>query len=58
MRKRLPDGISLTVAEIALVAFGVGVILAFFLTPQLLAGVEAIVIILLALLLIRGNCRN
>jgi hypothetical protein len=55
MRKRLPDPRSSPLAEVAIVAFGSGVILAFFLSPQILALTEAVLIIMLGVLLFRGR---
>lgn len=56
MRNRLPDPRSIPLTEVAIVAFGLGVILAFFLSPQILALTEAVLIILLGILLFR--CRD
>ena len=55
MRKRLPDPSGSPVAEAAIIAFGSGVILAFFLSPQILALTEAVLIIMLGILLLRGK---
>lgn len=55
MRKRLHDPRNERTAEIAIIAFGLGILLAFFLSPRALALIEALLIIALGILLFK-NC--
>ena len=55
MRKRLPDPNRTPVTEAAIVAFGLGILLAFFMSAQILALIEALLIIALGVMLIKGR---
>lgn len=55
MKIRLPDPRGCHWAEAAIIAFGSGIILAFFLSPQILALIEALLITALGILLFRGG---
>ncbi len=53
MRKRLPDPNRNILTETAIVAFGLGILLAFFLSPRALALVESLLIIALGILCLK-----
>ena len=55
MKKRLTDPRNKGGAEIAIIAFGLGILLAFFLSPRALALIEALLIIALGVLLFRNG---
>lgn len=54
MKKRLTDGGKYCILEIAIISFGVGILLAFFLSSRALALIEAILIIALGVLLLKS----
>ncbi len=56
MKKRLPGGHENNILpEIAIIAFGLGILLAFFLSPRALALVESLLIIALGALTLSKN---
>lgn len=55
MRKRLTDKCKYSTLEIAIISFGVGILLAFFLSAKALALIESILIIALGVLLLKGT---
>ena len=55
MKKRLPDRDSPPSLEASIVSFGLGILLAFFLSAHALALIEALLIIALGILLLRKN---
>ena len=55
MRKRLPDPGRSRFMEIAIIAFGAGILASSFLSAHILALIEAILIIAVGITLIRGK---
>ncbi len=55
MRKRLPDPNRFRFIEIAIIAFGAGILASFFLSAHILALIEAVLIIAIGITMIKGK---